>query len=698
MKTVTIIASCVIAFCASTSASHAADPDPSNQAVAKLISDFDALGANAPLHPRLFAPGAGGRTNTVRAALTQDRQADLEVARRFAREQPSLEVKATLIHADRVIRHGDPTTNKNWWDNLKPYLERMATAALLYQVDGTDEWLRETRARMQYIGNALVTRKCADDQFYSREYAWHFALAYDLAHKGLTADDKALVSNVITHCANGGNLKNVAQLAMDNPENGIAYQSQAKFVAALLLVRGDKETEATKPYLANALPSYLQRLSPWGGINGGFANGSSYALWDNSEDLLPWDVIDRVLKYPIYARPWLANLPNYIAYNVTPHMPAGAFGDGADLDRKDEIAYHGRMIMQRFDTPLSRWYVQSAEKLYGYPRYGYRLYSLLSPRKSTGPVPTNAELAPTAAFHDIGQTAMHSALGDPNRMSVLFRSSPWGAANHAHADQNSFVIYDKGQILAADSGTYDYFGSDHWKNWAKQTRAHNAITFDGGIGQKYDTQNINGRQYSGAISGFERNIQHGYDRVQGNAVAAYGKDLTGANVLTKARRTLYYIRPSTVIVVDQLSSDTERKWEYNLHTMVAPVVGGGGQPPGTDAVVVSPKEFSQFVIRDPSTNAVKAELCAHVYSPDGLEKTIATVSSPTKDTPRQHKWNRFAYRTASKQAMFISVLRTNCSDGKFLQVSHHYTGGSSVTYDNKNIAITPDSVTMKVGQ
>lgn len=56
---------------------------------------------------------------------------------------------------------------------------------------------------------------------------------------------------------------------------------------------------------------------------------------------------------------------------------------------------------------------------------------------------------------------MHSALADPQRVSLLFRSSPFGSLNHAHADQNSFVLYAKGEVLAMDSGVYDFYDSPH---------------------------------------------------------------------------------------------------------------------------------------------------------------------------------------------------------------------------------------------
>ena len=41
---------------------------------------------------------------------------------------------------------------------------------------------------------------------------------------------------------------------------------------------------------------------------------------------------------------------------------------------------------------------------------------------------------------------MHSSLSDPNRLSIFFKSSPYGSYNHSHADQNSFVIHHRGRL------------------------------------------------------------------------------------------------------------------------------------------------------------------------------------------------------------------------------------------------------------
>jgi hypothetical protein len=148
--------------------------------------------------------------------------------------------------------------------------------------------------------------------------------------------------------------------------------------------------------------------------------------------------------------------------------------------------------MNRSDTTLSRWYVkqQSGEDY-------ARLHILLSPREYTSLVSLPSTQPNGAFFPVVGWSAMHSSLTDRNRTSVFFKSSPFGSINHSHADQNSFVMYSKGKVLAMDSGYYDYYNSPHWRDYYKTTKAHNAITFDGGWGQGLGATGLGDRAASG---------------------------------------------------------------------------------------------------------------------------------------------------------------------------------------------------------
>ncbi len=99
----------------------------------------------------------------------------------------------------------------------------------------------------------------------------------------------------------------------------------------------------------------------------------------------------------------------------------------------------------------------------------------------------------------------------------------------------------------------------HWWQWYKQTRAQNAITFDGGQGQVVYEQS--GALGPGVITQYVHQSDH--DVVSGDATGAYG------GALTRAYRSLVYLRPNLIVVYDALASGVARRWEWNIHALNA---------------------------------------------------------------------------------------------------------------------------------
>ncbi len=80
-------------------------------------------------------------------------------------------------------------------------------------------------------------------------------------------------------------------------------------------------------------------------------------------------------------------------------------------------------------------------------------------------------------FADAGWAGIRTAPDLPKRdVAFLFRSSPYGAVSHSHANQNDFVIHVAGKVMAMPSGYYDGYGSNHHAHWVWHTRSHNCLT------------------------------------------------------------------------------------------------------------------------------------------------------------------------------------------------------------------------------
>jgi hypothetical protein len=614
------------------------------------ITKFDA--ANPRMgHPRLFkgqADYAG-----IGAATKAERAKALAAMTAYLKRTTVSGITTTL--RSQIASNTESVRMSSWWEQNR-ILEGMGEAALGWHLTKDQWFLTEMRARMQLFGPPVLARKCAGDVAETRDYAWSFALAYDFAYSAMTAADRQMVKDIIISCGNANLLKTPEQVRK-YPENSISFNALGKFVGALLIVRGDMPE--TNAWLLPALQEYVFSTSPWGGEDGGFANGSSYAEWDAGESLLMWDLIDRVLDVPFYKKPWVAEFARFVTYALPPGTPAGVFGDGAEVLRGEDWARFGKAIMNRSDTVLSRWY---AKQMSG-EDYA-RLHIMLSPREYQGVADLPFNQPNGAYFPAVGWAAMHSMLADRNRTSVFFKSSPFGSLNHSHADQNSFVMYSKGKVLAMDSGHYDYYNSPHWREYYKQTKAHNAITFDGGQGQFLGLSGLGEKASSGKLTKFLQSA--GWDVVTGDATAAY------AGKLTQAKRTLVFIRPSTLVTVDQLDSATPRKYEYNLHTVV-PMVGAAS----AFRVTVAP-----------------AEMCGSVSSPDALVQTTSVGYTPAPSiTPGPHHWNKFAYASAKNKGLIVSVLRGDCLSP---QAAVTWSGtGATITLGARSITVTDADVTVK---
>ncbi|WP_310502469.1 heparinase II/III family protein [Paenibacillus qinlingensis] len=143
---------------------------------------------------------------------------------------------------------------------------------------------------------------------------------------------------------------------------------------------------------------------------------------------------------------------------------------------------------------------------------------------------------------------------DPERISLYFRSSPYGSYSNSLADQNSFILHAYGESLAIKSGFYDYYNSAHHKGFTKRTISANAITLDGGQGQP-----VNDFDAKGRIVGFASHPA--FDATTGDAVGAYEGELT------RAFRHIVYVRPSVFVVIDDLATSKPAgvSFEWNLH-------------------------------------------------------------------------------------------------------------------------------------
>jgi hypothetical protein len=562
------------------------------------------------------------------------------------------------IHLDVQPEPKAESNNANYDDTVSEQKRALAAA---FAWAGTKNPRYGEEAARRLMGQARWSTRgpigFKQNDMASRNVAWTLALGYDWTHDYLNAQQKATILEAIRARTRDMYDEYITTRQItEAPYNSHGNLTLTVTAAIAALVAGDIPEADT--WFKGSVPMAIVWTSPWGGTDGGFGNGTLQAQWDTGSNLLAWYVLKSATGVDIAKKEWVRNHPRYLAYFVPPGSPGNAFGDGLE-QRYDEMTARIAKALAAFaPSPLARWYASqwSGED-------NERLELLLAPRAMPGAAPFPPDTPNAAVFPSIGWVAMHSNLADPARTSVYFKSSPYGSYNHSHGDQNSFMVDYKGERLAIASGYYDDYKTPHWKDWYKQTRSTNAITFDGGQGQGFD-----GKEFAGEITRFDSH--GGWDHAVGHAEKAYG------GALSKAERSVLYLRPNVIIVHDAVASATPRTWEWNIHALNR----------------MAKLSESKIHIATP-----RAGMCVEMLaSPEITFSQNDRFTSPPHGSnmnPRTPNQWHGAFSTAGKSAdaEFLALMRigSECTTGTTTSATAaRIPGGWQVNVDGKTVKLT----------
>lgn len=324
---------------------------------------------------------------------------------------------------------------------------------------------------------------------------------------------------------------------------------------------------------AYAYKFYRDQFSPWGGDDGGWAEGSAY--WRGTFEHAAFQDTLLALGDPLaYASPFWKNSPLFALYNVQPYLHT-TFGDASNAGR-----FNLEPVIADYMEHLAR--VQKNGALLS--------YAALCTDTRTRPVdkgledlartyPTAAEFlvrnfiaaahpfpAPVALstlprhryFADVGWVSLHSALGQPaDDIHVTFKSSQYGSFSHSHADQNAFILNAYGESLAIDSAYREFHNSPHHQGWTRQTISKNDLLIDG-LGQKAQSKAATGK-----ITRYEEKPR--YVWTTGDATVAYQSGQKEKSRVQRVTRDLVFIDSRYVVLRDRVVLATPGKLSWLLH-------------------------------------------------------------------------------------------------------------------------------------
>ncbi len=533
-------------------------------------------------HPRLLFPAA--ELDGVRATLSTTRRAAYEDLRRAADEALSLEPmpRPDFDRFDKETEYARRRTayRASYQQFTRVYHRGAVPMALMYLLSGDErygeaakrhvlqltEWETDGIASLEEGFDEIGLRIC---RVLPQCYDWLYPL--------FTEDERQRVRTALIEHGN----RMLARLERRDFLNYSAYSHDGRlpgYLCEFAIVMAD-EPEAER-WLDYALRALLTVFPHWAGKDGGWAEGVSYALSYNERFITPMESLVRATGYDLWKKAYFRNMRHFLTACVAPNGEIMPFGDGEHgrvATRADGLRSILHFHALKYQDPVTRWWIeQLPSRDDAWSRVGpvHRLIlpDTLEPRRPD-------DVPPDRAFFGVGWAALHSDPTDPPRdLMLLFKSSPFGAVSHSHADQNSFAILHGGRALAGPGADrFPQHGSPFHTEYAQHTVAHNALLIDG-RGQINRDAHATGR-----LTDFKSLPGLGY--VAGQAADCYGEP-----VRTYTRHALM-IRPDLIVLVDDLATDKPVSIDWLMHAR--------------EQIAINESTQRLGVTRGPSTMAVQ---------------------------------------------------------------------------------------------
>ena len=444
-------------------------------------------------------------------------------------------------------------------NRINAHGRQLEAAALLYRLTLDPKYLTEAKRR----GDELAaldpngpTSYANQDQG-TRVIALSLIKAVDLLYRDIESTRRYNWQRIVdirgTHMYNAmsGNNMYIDQYPFDS------HAGTTLGFLSLIATLGIGDIPNASKWFDFATRAYINTVYAWSGPEGGFANGTAYGQYTADYALQIWQPLTQATGVNLFTKPWSNGFMQYFAHFVPPGSTRHLFGDENEL--RPDFRYL-KAYASRFASPAAAWYATNIS--------GEEDTLTLLQAQYPLPYKTVANVVPppdAALYPSIGWVAMHSSMADPKRTSLFFKSSPYGSFNHSHGDQNSIILHSGGRPLLVEAGYMDYYGSPLFHDWYRTTKAHNAVTYDNGIGQLIVGNTVNLIR-NGKVTAFSTSPT--LDFAEGDATAAYG------TAVSSAVRKVWYLRQQDVAVVqDRIDAPVAHSWEWNLHAAV-PIVPG----------------------------------------------------------------------------------------------------------------------------
>lgn len=458
-----------------------------------------------------------------------------------------------------------------------------------YVLSGNKEMLEKIKERM----NILLTWPTND--LLGAKVMIALAKGYDILYTNLSGKEKDNLLNVIAKQLKHGLNDWPGLIEARHVENHFWQMELAgNFIAALATAHDLPESRAMLEYTYEL---FLARFPNLATQEGGWSEGIGYFGVNKLAMVDMALLMKKIGNVNVFNMPWYKNLADYFLYFAPVDGRISGFGDMHDRvyygnvghemmltvgeeNHDDKALYRLSALLQSKKQGPEREEEQPPSKSLQKVEPWYQIVNNI--RFDANQVATPKNIPQARLFEGVGETAMHTnVLNSADNTAVYFRSSPFGAKGHMHANQNSFNISRKGEPVFYATGYYTSFADPHALSSYRHTRAHNGILING-MGQAFGHQGygwikrfINGENISyvcgDATMAYKPVVDKQFiDLLLQNNIKPTPENGYGDAKLKLFERHLVFLRPGTIIIYDILESEQPSEWTFLLHTMDKP--------------------------------------------------------------------------------------------------------------------------------
>ena len=439
-------------------------------------------------HPRIYltADDLAG----FRERVGQDRQADLE---KLIADADELLTELQEMREPKFL----PDRNRNyaafwsvWYPTMwgtRQFVKGAEALALAYLVTDDKRYGRAACERMASVaqwdpeGSSYLGHN--DEAHMS--VIWHGPHACDWAWDLFTPEERQAV---IEQYRRRGRI--TFEHMHDSGHYGITrFDSHAGreivFLANLAFVFHEHVEEA-KSWLEWLRPVLCGMWPSWADNDGSWAQGPSYGTAYVTIMTMFASMLKGATGIDLYRKPFWKNHARWRYFIFPPYAEWMGFGDHSEkwADTWNNNANLVDVVSRQTGAREYQGYIDAfREEAKGLRQVEERKMPGVLAQLFTAPYREDSDWTVEGrdqvlnVFEDAGWAAFRTDPDDRDRdIAMIFRSSPYGAISHSHANNNDFILHVGGKVMAMPSGYYAGYGSAHHAHWVWHSKSHNCVT------------------------------------------------------------------------------------------------------------------------------------------------------------------------------------------------------------------------------